>query len=577
MKKTLQRGVSRAAVGFTDFFGISPLPGTKVPSGPSFEDADEDSEDQPYWLQDQFWPKESDNFKNDFPNNNNNNNNNNNGNNSNRSSNSPRNSTAINNNNNISSSSPTSVPINIDNNKNSNGNGVIPSAPSFDDEISKSSDEDESPPDYIPVIPQTNPELKQEATTQDDERIARRLQEEEKQRYDDQQRQKKNKEDSNNNQRSDPFVNMDSPGLVPTTGIARGTMRGRGRGRGRGRAAAKMVQETVPDEKSPNQKRVRPPLVQSKSFLTRGSSDKQTLRGRGRGRYLRGTKGFPGQPVGRETDDDAAPRAPKSQSEHRAYFIVLVSLVDITILIYEIIYNNGFAPFLDNPWFGPSKDTLVDLGAKFTPKLVIGEWWRLLTAIFIHSGVIHLFINLLIQLRIGRQLEISYGVLRVAPIYLLCGFFGNICSAIFLPSNIEVGANGALFGFLGVLLTDLLQNWKSLQNPGRNLILLLIVIIIALAIGLLPGIDDFCHIGGFIMGILTGFIFIPNITYGKCEARWRTFVVCTFMPLVVILLTIGLVLVFAGLNAAEICPGCEELQCLQLFTWCDAVENAGLD
>jgi len=177
-------------------------------------------------------------------------------------------------------------------------------------------------------------------------------------------------------------------------------------------------------------------------------------------------------------------------------------------------------------------------------------------------------LNMLMQIRVGRSLEISYGAMRIAPIYILCGIYGNIVSAIFLPTEVQVGASGALFGFLGVLLSDLIQNWNLLQNPWRNLISLLITILISLAIGLLPGVDNFCHIGGFIMGIITGFIFLPNLSYGKCQARWRTCVVCTFIPIAIVIFVMSLVAFYAGVNVQGWCTGCAYISCLPVLNWC---------
>jgi len=176
--------------------------------------------------------------------------------------------------------------------------------------------------------------------------------------------------------------------------------------------------------------------------------------------------------------------------------------------------------------------------------------------------------NMLVQIRVGKSLEQSYGPWRIAPIYLLCGIFGNIVSCIFLPAEVTVGASGALFGFLGVLLSDLIQNWNLLQSPLKNLISLLVTILISLAIGLLPGIDNFCHVGGFIMGILTGFIFLPNLSYGKCQARWRTCVVCTFIPLVAVIFVVCLVAFYIGVDANQWCTWCATINCLHILNWC---------
>jgi membrane associated rhomboid family serine protease len=308
-----------------------------------------------------------------------------------------------------------------------------------------------------------------------------------------------------------------------------------------------------------------------KSGIVRG-----TMRGRGRGRG-RGRSSPRGGNAGKGGSAPAK-KKPKLavQTQHKAYFIYLVTIVDTILLIYEIVYNHGFEPFSVNPWIGPSISALVTLGGKFVPRILgEGEWWRFFTAIFLHAGVIHLVVNMLVQIRIGKPLEESYGAWRIAPIYILSGIFGNIMSSIFLPTEVEVGASGALFGFLGVLLSDLLLNWKLLQSPFKNLLILLFTIIIALAIGLLPGIDDFCHIGGLIMGIITSFIFLPNLSYGKCQARWRTVLVCTLIPLVVVLFIVSLVAFYTQVNTNAWCSWCENINCLQIFSWCQTLANEG--
>jgi len=157
---------------------------------------------------------------------------------------------------------------------------------------------------------------------------------------------------------------------------------------------------------------------------------------------------------------------------------------------------------------------------------------------------------------------------RIAPIYLICGIFGNITSAIFNPTEVQVGASGALFGFLGVLLSDLIQNWGLLQNPVRNLVGLIFTILISLAIGLLPGVDNFAHLGGFTMGIIIGFVFLPNLSLGKCQTRWRVCIVCTFIPISIVLFVVGLAVFYAGIDISEWCGWCMYMSCIPLFNWC---------
>jgi len=238
-------------------------------------------------------------------------------------------------------------------------------------------------------------------------------------------------------------------------------------------------------------------------------------------------------------------------------------------MIYEIVLNGGFEPYKENPWFGPSVETLVDCGAKYSPNILAGEWWRFFTPIFLHVGIGHIFMNMLMQVRVGKSLEESYGAFRIAPIYLACGIFGNVVSAIFLPTEVEVGASGALFGFMGVLFSDLIQNWKLLQSPIKNLISLIVTTLISFAVGLiLPGVDNFCHLGGLVMGVFTGFIFLPNLSYGKCQARWRLCVICTFVPLSVVLFCAAFIGFYTGVNATQWCGWCSEISCISVLPWC---------
>jgi len=100
---------------------------------------------------------------------------------------------------------------------------------------------------------------------------------------------------------------------------------------------------------------------------------------------------------------------------------------------------------------GVSAAILVEAGGRWSPLVVQrGEYWRLITAIFLHSGIVHLIFNLSTQVYIGYKLERNYGPFRIFPIYILSGIFGNLLSAIFLPNLVTVGASGAIFGFSGV-------------------------------------------------------------------------------------------------------------------------------
>jgi hypothetical protein len=124
---------------------------------------------------------------------------------------------------------------------------------------------------------------------------------------------------------------------------------------------------------------------------------------------------------------------------------------------------------------------------------------------FLHAGIIHIGFNLLLQLTLGRDMEKLIGPLRFAAVYLCSGIFGFILGANYAPTGIaSMGASGALFGILALVLVDLLYNWNERRNPVKELAFIGLDVVISFGLGLLPGLDNFSHIGGFLMGLGLG-------------------------------------------------------------------------
>jgi len=167
--------------------------------------------------------------------------------------------------------------------------------------------------------------------------------------------------------------------------------------------------------------------------------------------------------------------------------------------------------FLNMEFAGGSTNTstLIKFGAKFNPLILGGEWWRFLTPIFIHIGLLHLLMNTLALFYLGTMVERLYGSLRFFVIYLIAGFTGVLASFLFSP-NLSAGASGAIFGCFGALLYFGVSNpklfWRTL---GVNI---LVVLGINLAFGFtIPGIDNAGHIGGLIGGFAAaGILHLPK-------------------------------------------------------------------
>ncbi|KAL5551790.1 hypothetical protein UlMin_001966 [Ulmus minor] len=242
----------------------------------------------------------------------------------------------------------------------------------------------------------------------------------------------------------------------------------------------------------------------------------------------------------------------------------------------------SFQPLKENPLFGPSSSTLEKLGALEWYKIVHGnEGWRLITCIWLHAGVIHLLANMLSLVFIGIRLEQQFGFVRVGLIYLIAGLGGSILSSLFIRSNISVGASGALFGLLGAMLSELLTNWTIYTNKAAALFTLIIIIAINLAVGILPHVDNFAHIGGFLAGFLLGFILLLRPQFGWLESRnlpanarvkskhtaYQYILLLIALVFLVVGFTVGLVMLFKGENGNKHCSWCHYLSCVPTSKW----------
>lgn len=133
------------------------------------------------------------------------------------------------------------------------------------------------------------------------------------------------------------------------------------------------------------------------------------------------------------------------------------------------------------------------------------QWYRFIVPIFLHGGIIHIAFNMLLQILLGKEMELEIGSLRFLLVYLSSGIFGFVFGGNFAPQGIaSTGASGALFGIIALELLSLLFHWGERKSPWADLAWLMLDIIISFALGLLPGLDNFSHIGGFIMGLVLG-------------------------------------------------------------------------
>lgn len=191
----------------------------------------------------------------------------------------------------------------------------------------------------------------------------------------------------------------------------------------------------------------------------------------------------------------------KTEKENKVYESIFkpkkIVVTSILILINVIVFFAMFAYSGANITGG----ALLQFGALNSVLVQNGQFWRLITAGFVHSGILHLLFNMYALYLIGTQLENFVGKWKFLLIYFFSMVSASLMSCIFNPYSISVGASGAIFGLLGALVYFGWHYRLYLGSILRNQIIPIIVLNLVLGF-LVSGIDNAAHIGGLIGGLL---------------------------------------------------------------------------
>ena len=150
---------------------------------------------------------------------------------------------------------------------------------------------------------------------------------------------------------------------------------------------------------------------------------------------------------------------------------------------------------------------LVQWGANVGPLTLSGEWWRLLTCVFVHGGWLHIAFNMWCLWDLGALSESLYGRWTFGVIYLICGLGASLASVAWNPQVMSVGASGAIFGLAGALIAafklgEFSVPRAALSGPLRSL---LVFVVFNLGFGAVSGFtDNAAHIGGLVTGLILG-------------------------------------------------------------------------
>jgi rhomboid protease GluP len=200
----------------------------------------------------------------------------------------------------------------------------------------------------------------------------------------------------------------------------------------------------------------------------------------------------------------------------RSWFRIPIERPIITYVILAVLVGIYAAMLLSQR----VNDEFLLWGAKDNYEIMRGEWWRLITATFLHGPPIHMFLNGYALFVIGLDLEGFFGRARFAAIYFISALGGSVASFAF-SSNQGVGASGAIFGLVGALAVYFGLNRFLFGKMGQaqfwNIIVVILINVGIGFSGIFP-IDNSAHLGGLIVGVAVGFVLCPRYTLGNWVA-----------------------------------------------------------
>jgi len=211
-----------------------------------------------------------------------------------------------------------------------------------------------------------------------------------------------------------------------------------------------------------------------------------------------------------------------------ALLIANFVMLGVSWLSYAAVGKGGGLTIL----WGLTGEPQYRLGASFGPAIFYGhEWWRLVTAMFLHGGLIHIAFNMMALMQIGPAVEEVYGSARYLFLYVVTGAFGYLVSA--ATGHFSLGASGALLGLVGLMLAITTKRGGAQMRELRSRLISAIVILFVLGFSGFMAMDNWAHGGGLAAGFLLGKLFADRQPATANERR-RAFALGWLAGLVIV-------------------------------------------
>ena len=218
-----------------------------------------------------------------------------------------------------------------------------------------------------------------------------------------------------------------------------------------------------------------------------------------------------------QTPPENAPEKQSTPQRTKARFVFRAKKPTVTYIILYFTIFVFILQYLSQTFLGQDYPFLY--GGKINQFITQGQYWRLVTPVFLHGSIIHILFNMYALYIIGKGLELYYGHLEYTLLYFLSGMGGSLFSYLLTPAS-ALGASGAIFGLIAAD-TILIYKNKGIFGPSAKTMLQrsIMIIVLNLAIGMSPGIDNWGHVGGLMIGIVFAWFAGPLVSLERTPSE----------------------------------------------------------
>jgi rhomboid protease GluP len=240
--------------------------------------------------------------------------------------------------------------------------------------------------------------------------------------------------------------------------------------------------------------------------------------------------------------------------------IVTLTLIAINIIVYICMCGSGVS------FFDPTATQILEWGGSSGMKTVMeGQWWRLITSMFVHIGFIHILMNMYILFDIGSYLEPLIGRFCFISVYVVTGIFGGLLSQAVHGNKmmVEAGASGAIFGIIGAFFALITTN--LFEKEMKNALFQRVggLILINIFYGFQSDVNMAAHIGGLISGCIIGYSLYVLMAYTRSNEKSLTLITVGGMALITIASTFGILTGLKKQDHFQFCAIISEYEVLE--------------